>query len=145
MEQALSVLSPMPETSDQVQHFISLAVNEALSGDTDLLDLYRRLYAAKEALSGIIDGIKPYLLQEAAKYAARGEFDAYGVRYSIAQRTTYEYKASEWSTYQDALRTVKECEAFLKALKSPVADPTTGEMIDPVPVKVSESLTVKRY
>jgi len=139
--QALSVLHPMPETSDQVQHFISLAVNEALSGDTELLELYRRLYASKEALLGIIEGIKPYLLQEAARHKSRGHFNAFGVDYSISQKTDPQYKASKWSRYLDAERELKECKAFLKALKSPVADPTTGEMIDPVPVKVSDSLS----
>ena len=142
---ALSVIGEMPETGEQVARYIEMATNEALSGDRDLLAVYKQLYAANKALEGVIANIKGHVLEEAAKYAARGEFEAVGATFSISQRTNYDYKESEWSKYKDALRTVKECEAFIKALKQPVFDQETGEEVQPVTVKVTETLTVKKF
>jgi len=142
---ALSVIGEMPETGEQVARYIEMATNEALSGDRDLLAVYKQLYAANKAIEGVIANIKGHVLEEAAKYSARGEFEAVGATFSIAQRTNYDYKESEWSKYKDALRTAKECEAFIKALKQPVFDQETGEEVMPVTVKVTETLTVKRF
>ena len=142
---ALSVIGEMPETGEQVARYIEMATNEALSGDRDLLAVYKQLYAANKAIEGVIANIKGHVLEEAAKYSARGEFEAVGATFSISQRTNYDYKESEWSKYKDALRTVKECEQFIKALKQPVFDQETGEEVQPVTVKVTETLTVKRF
>ena len=142
---ALATIKDMPDTRQQVEHFVSLAIDEALSGHTDLLRLYIKLYAAQEAISGIISGIKSYVLEEAGKYAARGEFTVGGATYSISQRTTYEYKDCNWSKYRDAVKTVKECEKLLKSLRHSIVDEGTGEVIDPLAVKVTEIISVKKY
>ena len=143
MERALTALSHLPETQEQVQHYIQLAAAEILDGHTDLMMVTRRLKAAADAIAGIQEAIKPYVLQEAAKYAARGEFTAAGATFSIAQRTTYDYKAD--SRWQELSKALKDHEALLKQLRGEVVSEATGEIHTPPAVKVSEYITIKKY
>ena len=135
----------MPETSEQVKHFARRAVDEALSGNYDLLDVEKRLKALEDTIKSIREGIRSEVMEEAAKHRSRGDFEYAGAKWRTSQRTTYDMKGVEWSKYRDAVDKVKELEGMLKAAKQPFADLDTGEIVEPPVAKVTETLSVMKY
>ena len=84
---------------------------------------------------------------ETRKYEGEGKSFVYnGVKFTVQERPTYDYSVCEDETYKELLEQkerldakVKDREAFLKALKEPVACITHGNTIYP-PSKKSKTV-----
>lgn len=143
---ALATLHPMPETQEQVNNFIALAVAEARNGYTDLLDLARRLKAASDAIEGIQKQLKDDILEEMAKYTDKGQFQYNGATFEPAQRKTLDLKECGDPVWEDLKKQLESREKFLKALQSPVFDEAAGGVeIYPATPKISTFYKIPKY
>lgn len=137
METAINYITVLPSTKGQIQQFSSDAIESVLDGDYDPLKIEIQLKAMEEVIKTVRAGIREAVLTETDKYNGVMETDQVLVK--VVESGRYDY--SEDSVWND-LKSVednqakqrKERETFLKALKNPVADPESGELINP-PVK----------
>jgi len=149
MESAISQLNYLPETREQQHSFVHKAIEELMNGEHDIMKFWIQASIVADTLNEIKDSlvIKRAAIAEAAKYKDQPYM---GCKISVVNRKTYDfskcchpdldwYKAAE----AEAKKQVKEVETFLKALKSAVADPDTGELIQPPTFTESEYITIK--
>lgn len=149
MESAISQLSYLPETREQQHTFVHKAIEELMNGEHDIMKFWIQASIVADTLNEIKDSlvIKRAAIAEAAKYK---EQPYMGCNVSVVNRKTYDFSKCchpDWERYtsalSDAKERVKEVEAFLKSLHSPVVDTETGELIQPPTVTESEYITVK--
>ena len=142
MENALSQITPFNLDRDQINHFISKATEEAISGNYDLLDIFYNLKVLSEISDSLLKNLKDDIFEEAEKYEGK-EFFYKGVKISKVIRNTPIYKTCNDSVLNEAEKVVKERKAMLKNLTKPMADPETGEIIKPPVVSSTSYLTIK--
>lgn len=132
---ALSTLSEMPLTKDECKTFANMAIEEILSGERNPLQIEIQLKALEETIKLIRDNehVKKCLQTEAEKYTEK-TFQFQNAEISKMSRSNYDLSTCNDSVYNKLKSELKEREAFLKALNSQVANPETGEIINP-PVK----------
>ena len=75
---------------------------------------------------------------EAEKYGKN--FEYMGTKVQLTERRTYDYSNDD--TWSQINRSLKQREELLKYLTSPLADFETGEIINPVPYKVSSVISI---
>lgn len=152
MENALSTINLMPSTQMEIDKMFSILKNEILSGNENPLKLEVQLKAMEELIKKLRSDaeIKDQMIDEGMKYPEKS-FELYGAKFT---KTTvgvkYDFTGCNYADYENckiefekAKAELKSKEDFLKALKKPVADPDSGEIINP-PIKTGkESLSVK--
>ena len=140
MEKAISTINQFDFTRDEITRFVDKATNEILDGNDNILAVSGKLKVMEDIVKGLRANLKDYIHEEASKYPDK-TFDLSGFTFSKVNRTTYQYKMdAEWNRLDQAR---KDREAFLKALKTPVADPDSGELINLVNSFVTESISIK--
>jgi hypothetical protein len=132
---ALSTLSEMPLTKAECKTFANMAIEEILSGERNPIQIEIQLKALEETIKLIRENeqVKRCLQTEAEKYTEK-TFQFQNAEISKMSRSNYDLSTCNDSIYNKLKSDIKEREAFLKALNSQVANPETGEIINP-PVK----------
>jgi len=132
---ALSTLSEMPLTKTECKTFANMAIEEILSCERNPLQIEIQLKALEETIKLIRENeqVKKCLQTEAEKYTEK-TFKFQNAEISKMSRSNYDLSTCNDSIYNKLKSDIKEREAFLKALNSQVANPETGEIINP-PVK----------
>ena len=151
METAISTLSVLPETREQQHDFANKAVAELLSGNYDIVKAWQQMSIIADTLNEIKESItlKNAVIAELEKYGKDGT-EVNGCKLTVSQRRTFDFSACNHTAYsilknEIKARTeiVKELETMLKAMKSPMADPETGEVINPPTFTVNQFVVVK--
>ena len=143
MERAIHTITVLPSTVDEVNRYANRVVNEALSGNYDLIEVARQLKAATEAMALINDKLKSEIVDEMSKYG-KGKHTYRGCDFEIRRRKSYNYASTGDPVHAELKEKIKEREAFLKTLKSTVFDEAAGGVeINPPNVSESEYFILK--
>jgi hypothetical protein len=145
MEQANSYLSLMPVTKAEIQTFTAKLKAEILSGEVHPLGVALQLKAMEDVITTLRKD-----KQVQAEIIARidGNRTEYGTAVlEVRNKATYDYSSdSEWNDLEQQIIALSERQKarqeFLKLVKEPIVVEGTGEIINPIGVKNSESLVV---
>lgn len=129
-------ITNLPAGKNEVRNFVKTSKELILSGDVDIKLHLVKLKMMEEAIKALREDveIKLYGESEIEKYG--GTTEAYGATLSLRNSVRYDYSQdNDWALHQLNIEAIKdeqkEREAFLKALKKPVADAETGELVYP--------------
>jgi hypothetical protein len=151
METAISTLSQLPETKQQIETFAYSLEQGLNNGQIIASDLLR----FQKAMEKVFEKIKPTLIENALNEISKFEKNAVikgsefsiveaGVKYDYSDCNDLEYNML--NTQLEALKsTLKERETFLKAIKAPkqMIDENSGEVYSVYPPKKTSSTTLK--
>ncbi len=138
MDNALSIITEFNLTKTQIDQYAQKALEQIDTGLYNPLSIHLCLKAMEELIKKIKEGIAGQVLIEAEKYGK--SFDYMGAKFQLTERRTYDYSNDDsWSQIN---RTLKQREELLKYLTSPLADTETGEIINPVPFKVTSVIMI---
>lgn len=129
-------ISITKEKIAQIAHQIS---EPTLNGEEDPVEMYIKIRALQEILKQAEKNIKEVALVEAEKYEKNASKFNISFEYMNGRRN-WDYSSD--TRYNELRRDLKDRENFLKTLKEPVADPETGELIQPIIPKCSKD-TIK--
>ena len=138
MDNALSFITEFNLTRSQIDFFAQKALNEIDTGLYNPLSIHLCLKAMEESIKKIKERISEQVMQEAEKYGK--SFEYMGAKFQMSQRRTYDYSVDD--TWAKINRSLKQREELLKYLTSPLADTETGEIINPVPFKVTSVIMI---
>lgn len=149
METALSYLTVLPSTSDEIKRFTTQIINSVKEGQENPLKVLVMLRALEATAESIRTGIGEEILTEASKYSEKS-FEAYGARIERAEvGVSYDYQTTEdreWFAFKVGEQKMadfrKSREGFLREIKKPITviDPDTGEVYEiKPPLKKSKS------
>ncbi len=149
---ALSTINLMPSTNNEVDKMFTLIKQEILSGNENPLKLEVQLKAMETLIKKLRSDneIKEQMIDEGMKYPEKS-FELFGAKFiKTTVGVKYDFDVCQDSEWQDIKEhaenykaKLKEREDFLKALKQPVVNPDTGEMIYPAKKTGKESISVK--
>jgi hypothetical protein len=151
METAISTLSQLPETKQQIETFAYSLEQGLINGQIIASDLLR----FQKAMEKVFEKIKPTLIENALNEISNYEKNAVikgsefsiveaGVKYDYSECNDLEYNTL--TTQIEALKsTLKDRETFLKAIKAPMQmiDENSGEVYTINPPKKTSSTTLK--
>ena len=142
MESAVSVIKLMPANKSEQNDFARQLLSHALSGDVNPLELEVYLKSIEDTIKLVRKNIeyKGALELESDKFPGK-EFDFAGATITKMSRTTMDYSNDEEWIVLDAKKKARE--KTLKGLDKPMADPNTGEIINPPIKKFSEYLKIQ--
>lgn len=92
----------------------------------------------EDLIKKIKEGIADQVMLEAEKYGKN--FEYLGAKVQLMERRTYDYSNDD--TWNQINRSLKQREELLKYLIAPLADTETGEIINPVPFKITSLITI---
>jgi hypothetical protein len=149
METAISYLTVLPSTADEIKRFSSQIINQVKSGEENPLKLLVLLRALESTAETIREGIGQEIMNEVGKYSEKS-FEAFGARVEKSEvGVVYDYSATgdrDWflinSNVEQWTGARKNREAFLRALREPMTlfDDSTGEVYEVrPPLKKSKS------
>jgi len=138
MDNALSVITEFNLTKSQIEQYAQKAIDQIDTGLYNPLSIQLCLKAMEELIKKIKEGIADQVLMEAEKYGK--SFEYMGAKVQLSERRTYDYSNDD--TWSQINRSLKQREELLKYLTTPLADTETGEIINPVPFKVTSVITV---
>lgn len=138
MDNSLSYITQFNLTRSQIDFFAQKALREIDTGLYNPLSIHLCLKAMEELIKKIKEGIAEHVLTEAEKYGK--SFDYMGARVQLAERRSYDYSID--NTWAQINRSLKQREELLKYLTAPLADTETGEIINPVPYKVTSVIMI---
>jgi hypothetical protein len=149
MDQAISYLTVLPSTADDIKRFSTQIINQVKSGEENPLKLLVLLRALESTAETIREGIGQEIMTEVGKYSEKS-FEAFGARVEKSEvGVVYDYASCgdrDWFQFKIAEETAgnrrKEREIFLRALKEPTDffDNDTGEVYEVrPPLKKSKS------
>ena len=151
METAISTLSQLPETKQQIETFAHSLEQGLNNGQIIASDLLR----FQKAMEKVFEKIKPTLIENALNEISNYEKNAVikgsefsiveaGVKYDYSDCNDLEY--NKLTTQLEALKsTLKDRETFLKSIKEPLQmiDENSGEVYTIYPPKKTSSTTLK--
>jgi hypothetical protein len=151
METAISTLSQLPETKQQIETFAYSLEQGLNNGQIIASDLLR----FQKAMEKVFEKIKPTLIENSLNEISQYEKNSVikgsefsiveaGVKYDYSECNDLEYNML--NTQLEALKsTLKERETFLKAIKAPMQmiDENSGECFTIYPPKKTSSTTLK--
>jgi len=153
METALSTITILPSSKEEMQKYYKSLKNEILEGNNDPLFVLKHLKYAEKVIGDILKDkdIETHFLLEAEKYSEK-TFDHSGVTFTIQETgVSYDYAScgdSVWDDLNKQAESIKEQmkirETMLKTLPyEGLADTVTGEIIKP-PLKSSKTKVAVR-
>ena len=151
METAISTLSQLPETKQQIETFAYSLEQGLNNGQIIASDLLR----FQKAMEKVFEKIKPTLIENALNEISQYEKNTIikgsefsiveaGVKYDYSNCNDLEYNML--NTQLEALKsTLKDRETFLKSIKQPLQmiDENSGEVYTIYPPKKTSSTTLK--
>ena len=138
MDNALSFITEFNLTKTQIDLFAQKAIEQIDTGLYNPLSIHLCLKAMDELIKKIKEGIAEQVMVEAEKYGK--SFEYMGARVQLTERRTYDYSMDD--TWAQINRSLKQREELLKYFTAPLADTETGEIINPVPFKVTSVLSI---
>jgi hypothetical protein len=151
METAISTLSQLPETKQQIETFAHSLEQGLNNGQIIASDLLR----FQKAMEKVFEKIKPTLIENALNEISQYEKNSVikGSEFSIVEAgVKYDYSNCNDPVYnehfqnlENAKERLKERETFLKCIKEPMhfINEDTGEAITLYPPKKTSSTTLK--
>jgi hypothetical protein len=150
METAISTLSQLPETKQQIETFAHSLEQGLNNGQIIASDLLR----FQKAMEKVFEKIKPTLIENALNEISQYEKNTVikGSEFSIVEAgVKYDYSNcndpvynEHFQTLENAKERLKERETFLKCIKEPMHFITEdGEAITLYPPKKTSSTTLK--
>jgi hypothetical protein len=140
MERAISTITVLPSSKEEVKSFVEKAKEEILSGNESALKIECQLKAFEEVIKQLRsdNDIKYAVLDEAERYGTK-TFEEYGAKITIRDGGRYNYNNCEDSVYQDLIEQqneikekIKKRTEFLKTVpEEGTVNPDTGEFIKP--------------
>jgi hypothetical protein len=144
---ALSTITIMPSTRQEIDSFYQKAKTEIINGEENPLKILKQLKAVEKVVTELLKDkdIEDHILEEAEKYGQK-KFEDYGVEFEVREiGARYDFNVTGDSTWQELKqkeeeikRQRQEREKTLKAHKEEWVDSETGEVINP-PVKSSKT------
>lgn len=128
MDNATSLISQFALTETQIKKFADKVADEVESGQYNPLQVELNLKAMEKAIKEVRNRIEVDISLEAGKYDEK-VINLGGARIEKKQRTSYDF--SRDTKWQELKKKIKDREQMLRNLSQPVADPETGEMIQP--------------
>jgi hypothetical protein len=151
METAISTLSQLPETKQQIETFAYSLEQGLNNGQIIASDLLR----FQKAMEKVFEKIKPTLIENALNEISKFEKNAVikgsefsiveaGVKYDYSECNDVEHNKLTLQI-EDLKSTLKDRETFLKAIKAPLQmiDENSGEVYTIYPPKKTSSTTLK--
>lgn len=138
MDNALAIITEFNLTKTQIEQFAQKALEQIDTGLYNPLSIHLCLKAMEDLIKKIKEGISEQVMTEAEKYGKSFEYQ--GARIQLTDRRTYDYSNDD--TWVQINRSLKQREELLKYLTAPLADTETGEIINPVPFKVTTVITI---
>jgi hypothetical protein len=127
METAISQLTVLPATKEEVALFAEKLRQELLSGNYNALDLFITRKRLDQVFDIVKDDLNKLAFDEAEKYGEK-KFDYKGVKIERSSTSKYDYKNCNHPEYNQLLKRKTELEEFFKTIKIPmqIADESTG-------------------
>lgn len=152
METALSVISQLPATREQLKTFTRLLKDEILSNNSDPLKELVKLKFAEKAIKSILEDedLDYHFLKEFDLFSSKEEVIVLGAQLRQSEvGVKYDYSSSGdpvWNDIEKGMLSLserkKEREKFLQSLPyEGTVDPTTGVYITK-PVKTSKTKVI---
>jgi hypothetical protein len=138
MDNALSFITEFNLTKTQIDFFAQKALKEIDTGLYNPLSIHLCLKAMEDLIKKIKEGIAEQVMLEAEKYGK--SFEYMGAKVQLMERRTYDYSIDD--TWSEINRSLKQREDLLKYLTAPLANTETGEIINPVPFKITSVITI---
>lgn len=138
---AIAELSRLPETKAQRESFVSACIEEILSGVHNPLNVTILLKNLEETIKSIRENeqVKEAVIFELNKYAEKA-IDYGSATITKKQAVSYDYsKDTVWNELKEK---IKDRETMLKAIKEPLADATSGEIIEPAIKRSTDSYSI---
>jgi len=127
-----------PIRKSEIKQFIAKVTEEVMDDNTDPLLTLAHLKAIEDCIAGIRKNIIQYAISEAAKYGKTAK--VHGIEFTMSSRRTFDFSnTARWVELKEEL---KALEAMLKNLNQPVADPETGEIINPPTFTITEVISI---
>jgi len=145
MESAVSTLSALPNTKDEVKAFANKLRVEILNGEVDPLLITKVKKAFEMVFDTIKDDLRTATVEVAEKYG-KGKFSVHGSEYEVKEMgVRYDYEGCGDPVYKKLKEDIKKREAFLKSLSEPFKyiDADTGEEVTINPPIKSSTTTVQ--
>ena len=140
-------INQMPRSKREIEAYVSNLKEMILSGNINGIEAAIFLKSMDEMIKQLKDDsdIKRMIISEVEKYGKSAEFD--GTKITLSERKSYSFDSdSEWEQLEEEIIILKNRqkmrEAFLKVITKPVADPETGEIINPMPCQSTTVTTV---
>jgi len=155
METALSTISALPATREQVQHFVRLLKNEILANDKNPLPILVQLTAIERMIKEILsdEDIEHHFLKEFLLYDNEKVISLNGAKLQSQEvGVKYRYEDSGDPVWFDLDKKIKELtgkkkerEKFLQNLpfESQFVDPDSGAFITKAPKESRTKVVVK--
>jgi hypothetical protein len=148
---ALSTISVMPSSKEQLATYKAAIKNEILSGFQDTLQVFKMLKFAEKAIAETLKDkdIEDAMMNEAIKYGKT--FDLHGCKFAIkAVGVRYDFTTcgdSQWDEITEKINALteerKKREAFLQHIPiDGVVDPSTGAYLYPPAKTGAEKVTI---
>ena len=145
----IALIKGLPISKQGVIDIARAIVEDVVENGANPLD-YEPILKVLEDIRKEVKSSKKYteaLEKQSALYEGEGKSFTYnGVKFTVQNRPTFDFSVCEDETYSDLKEQkdildakIKDREAFLKALKEPVADVTHGNTIYP-PSKKSKTV-----
>jgi hypothetical protein len=148
---ALSTLTVLPETRQQQHAFANKAIEELMNGDYDLVKMWMQFTIIADTLDEIkkSETFRQAVVSRLAMYGKEGA-EINGCTITLSERKNFDFSNCNHQALNESKLAIefhkakiKEIETFLKALKVPVADTETGDVIEPPTYTVTEIVTVR--
>jgi len=147
METALSTLTVLPMTRDEIETFVDKLANEVNAGLIDPIKLAVYLKSIEETIKAVKSHyVVSDAITDGASLYSEKKFVAFGAEITKSSRTTYNFSGCNDSIYNNLVAQQEQTKEIIKAregvLKSGI-DPATGETFQkPIPMTL-EFLTIK--
>lgn len=138
MDNALSFITQFNLSKSQIDLFARKALDEIDTGLYNPLSIHLCLKAMEDLIKKIKEGIAEQVMLEAQKYGKN--FEYMGAKVQLMERRIFDYSIDD--TWNQINRSLKQREELLKYLTTPLADTETGEIINPVPYKITSVITI---
>jgi phosphoenolpyruvate carboxylase len=138
MDNALSFITEFNLTKTQIDLFAQKAIEQIDTGLYNPLSIHLCLKAMDDLIRKIKEGIAEQVMIEAEKYGK--SFEYMGAKVQLTERRTYDYSNDD--TWNQLNKSLKQREELLKYLTAPLADTETGEIINPVPYKITSVIMI---
>ena len=131
----IAELKRMPQNKEQ-----AMSLAQAIIDEMDEMDDFKRgevmtIFKLMEKVHDVVK--KSTIVQETMTKMATEQVEINGFKFEPHIAVSYDYKGcQQWVELKEKLSTL---EATMKAIKEPVADTATGELIMPAIKKTSES------
>ena len=136
---AISTLTVLPTSKTDIEKYVNLIKEDILSGYINPLETALMLKSCEDIVKALRadEEIKQCIELEADKYSEK-TIEFRGAKIGKSDKTTWDFSNCEDSIYNDLTSRINQLtaekkgrEMWLKTIKTPTVDQSTGELINP--------------